>query len=159
MSGPENRDAGQLPGEVPLSALEGFPLLMAALVRELKDELRRELSQGQWLNQEQSVLGRNRHVAACKRLIRRDSTDAYYDGTMGHWLLRSSAVDAEVQRRNRELARNLPPSEPPPAMAPVLAAPRKPLPGLAQARTPESDPEDETGIYERSLLERFGGTR
>ncbi len=133
-----------------MSALEGFPLLMAALVRELKEELRRELSQGQWLNQEQSVLGRNRHVAACKRLILQDSADAYYDNTLGHWLLRSSAVDAEVQRRNRELARNLPPSEAPPAM---------PAPVKARELSPEREPEDETGIYERSLLERFGGGR
>ena len=135
-----------------MSALDGFPLLIAALKDELRREILEELGQGQWLDQEQSVLGRNRHVAACKRLIRRDSTDAYYDGTEGRWLLRATAVDAEVQRRNRELARHLPPTIPPPAMAPVMPAPVK-------ARELEPEAEDETGVFERRLLEKYGVQR
>lgn len=116
--------------------LEQFPLLMAALKEELKRELREELGAGVWIDQEQSVLGRNRHVAACKRLIRRDSPDAYYDGTEGRWLLRASALDQEITRRNHELAERLPKTEPPPA--------------LVKTTPPEGD-DDGTGIYERAL--------
>jgi hypothetical protein len=142
-------------GEVDMSALDEFPLLMAALKEELKQELREELGQGQWLDQEHSVLGRNRHVAACKRLIRHDSTDAYYDGTDGRWMLRARAVDNEILRRNRELAERLPQSEPPPAIAPAMT----PMPPVKATEAEHEEPQDETGIYQREWLERLRGAR
>lgn len=133
-----------------MSALEQFPLLMAALKEELRRELLEELGQGQWVDQEQSVLGRNKHVRACRRLIRGDSPDAHYHA--GRWLLRASAVDAEVVRLNRRMVESgrLPETVPPPR-------PVEP-PMMALAKT-APEPEDETGIYERGWLERMRGVR
>lgn len=136
--------------------LDQFPLLMAALKEELRREILEQVGQGQWLDQTQSVLMRNRHVRACKRLIRENSPDAYYDASGGRWLLRASAVDREVVRANRQMVASgrLPESVPPPAHAPV--------PMLAKTEPPEIEPEDETGVWERALLERargIGGAR
>jgi hypothetical protein len=132
-------------------ALEQFPLLMQALKEELKAEVLHELGKGQWLDQEHSVLGRNRHVKACKRLIRKASADAYYDASEGRWFIRASQVDREIAKANRALAEKLPETVPPPA-------PIQPLPALAKAHPPEVEPEDETGIYERALS-RLRGVR
>lgn len=135
-------------------ALEQFPLLMAALKEELKAEVLHELGQGQWLDQEHSVLGRNRHVKACKRLIRKGSEHAYYDASDGRWLIRASQVDREIAKANRALAEKLPETVPPPAPAAVT-----PLPSLVKTRAPIlEEPEDETGIYERALS-RLRGAR
>lgn len=132
----------------------------ADLVRGLEELLerviRRQLpsnSHDLWLDQEQSVLGRNIHIKACKRLIRKSSPDAYYDSADGRWLLRSTAVDQEIQRRNRALAEKLPESVPPPP------PPVTPMPTLVKTRVPVvEEPEGETGIYERAL-ERLRGAR
>jgi hypothetical protein len=135
-------------------ALEQFPLLMAALKEELKAEVLHELGQGQWLDQEHSVLGRNRHVKACKRLIRKSSPHAYYDSSEGRWLIRAAALDREIVRANRVLAERLPETVPPP---PRL----EPLPSLVKTRAPSeepAEPDDETGIYERAL-QRLRGAR
>jgi hypothetical protein len=126
--------------------LDQFPLLMAELKRELKEELMAELGQGQWIDQDHSI-GRNRHVKACKRLIRKGSSDAYYDATTGRWLIRASALDKEISRQNRVMVDSgkLPETLPPPAMPPVKALPR--------AETPD----DETGVFEREWFERLAG--
>lgn len=126
--------------------LDQFPLLFAALKEELREEIKAELGQGQWLDQEHSVLGRNKHVKACKRLIRRGSSDAYYDATDGRWLIRASAVDTEISRANMRMVESgkLPETMPPPAMPLAKAMPRE---------------EDETGIYEREWLSRLGGSQ
>lgn len=131
-----------------MSALEQFPILMAALKEELKRELLEELAQGQWLDQGQSVLGRNIHVLACRRLISRDSPDAYYDATDGRWLLRGCAVDREIQRRNRMRAATF--TEP--AAKPEAITP----PPLLLAKAGPVSADDTTGVYERALLERVG---
>ena len=133
-------------------ALEQFPLLMAALKEELRRELLDELGQGQWIDQEHSVLGRNKHIRACRRLIREDSPDVHCQD--GRWLLRASALDREIQRANRLLLESgkLPENVPPPAMTPVPALP------LAKTE-PESDAEDETGIYASGWLERMRGVQ
>ncbi len=128
--------------------------LEALLERVIRKQLPSH-SHDLWLDQEQSVLGRNIHIKACKRLIRRMSPDAYYDSGDGRWLLRSTAVDQEIRRRNQELAGKLPESAPPPAPAAVT-----PVPPLVKARAPVVDEaEDETGIYETQWLERMRGAR
>lgn len=132
-------------------ALSQFPLLMAALKEELKTEVLQALGAGQWIDQEHSVLGRNRHVKACKRLIRRSSPHAYYDASAGRWLIRAAEVDREIVRANKALAERLPETVPPPARV-------EPLPALAKTHPPEVEPEAETGIYERALL-RLRGAR
>ena len=137
-------------------ALDQFPLLMAKLLEQYGEELRAklldELGQGQWIDQEHSVLGRNKHIRACRRLIREDSPDVIYDD--GKWLMRASALDAEIVRANRLMVESgkLPESAPPPAMTPVPAMP------LVKAE-PESDAEDETGIYASGWLERMRGVQ
>ncbi len=132
--------------------LDQFPLLFAALKEELREELKADLGQGQWLDQEHSVIGRNRHIKACKRLIRKGSSSAYYDSTTGRWLIRASALDLEITRANRAMVESgkLPETVPPPpmtAMPPVKAAPLSEFP----------EPEDETGIYEREWLSKLAG--
>src|SRR3989304_5376117 len=122
-------------------ALDQFPLLMAKLLEQYGEELRAklldELGQGQWIDQEHSVLGRNKHIRACRRLIREDSPDVHcQDGRGLLRLLRESGKPPEPV--------------PPPAMTPVPAMP------LAKAE-PESDVEDETGIYASGWLERMRG--
>lgn len=136
-----------------MSALEQFPLLMAAMKEEIRRELLDELGQGQWLDQDQSVLMRNKHVRACKRLIRENSPDAYYDGSGGRWLIRASAVDREIVRQNRMMVESgrLPGSVPPPAMEPV--------PAMPIVKAEEREPEDDTGIYERQWLDKLRGAR
>jgi len=130
-----------------VSALEQFPLLLAALKEELRCELLNEFARGEWLDQNQSVLGRNIHVRACQRLIRRDSADAYYESNTGRWLLRVTAVDKEIRRRNRMHAEKLP------AQPPVEPVPVEPMP-LAKT---EAEPEDETGIYAKGWYEKLTG--
>jgi hypothetical protein len=133
-------------------ALEQFPLLMAALKDELRAELILEMRKGLWFDQgpgpQASILGRNRHVQACQRLIRKDSPDAYYDASTGQWWLRQGAVDREILRLNRKQAQKLPEKAAP--MAPVVAEP------LPLAKAEPSDFEGETGVYERALLQRVG---
>jgi hypothetical protein len=134
-----------------MSAIEQFPLLLAALKAELLREVLDELGQGQWIDQEQSVLGRNKHVRACRRLIREGSPDVHCHD--GKWLLRASALDQEIVRANRLMVESgkLPESTPPPAMAPVPVMP------LAKAEPEES--EDETGIYASGWLDRMRGAQ
>ncbi len=130
--------------------VRGFEALLERVIRKQLPSTSHDL----WLDQEQSVLGRNIHTKACKRLIRKGSPDAYYDSANGRWLLRSTAVDQEIQRRNRALAEKLPETMPPPAPAAVT-----PLPALVKTRAPiPEEPEDETGIYERALS-RLRGAR
>jgi hypothetical protein len=140
-------------------ALEQFPLLMVALKEELKRELLEELGRCQWLDQEHSVLGRNKHVRACRRLIREGSPDVIYDD--GKWLLRASALDAEIVRANRSMVERgkLPESEPPAALVePVRPTPKLPPMTLAKA-LPEHEPEDDTGIYASGWLDRMRGSK
>lgn len=128
-----------------MAVLDQFPLLAEALQKweqEFREKLLSEIKAGEWLDQTQSVLGRNKHVRACQRLIRRDSADAYYDASAKRWLLRACAVDKEIRRINRAVAEQLPP----PAPAPVKA-PAHPWHEVA--------PEDETGVYEREWLEKL----
>lgn len=144
-----------------MSVLDEFPLLMEALLKrhhdEMKQQLLEELGGGQWLDQDSSILGRNKHVKACKRLIRKASPDAHYDASEGRWLMRASAVDAEIVRLNRKLVESgkLPETVPPPAMTPVEPRP------LVKTEPPEA--EDETGIYDRGVysawLERMRGAQ
>lgn len=136
------------------SVLEQFPLLMRKLKEELKEEVLEELGQGQWIDQAHSVLGPNIHVRACRRLIRRNSTEAYYSSSTGQWLMRASAVDAEIARRNEELARRLPKTEPPPPMP--LAKTEPPVSSPA----PAGSEEDGSDVYEREYLMKLrGGAR
>lgn len=121
---------------------------MAALKEELRREILEELGQGQWIDQEHSVLGRNKHVRACRRLIREDSPDVHCHD--GRWLIRASALDREIQRENRRLLESGKLDEPAPVMAPVPVLP------LAKA-LPEAEPEDETGIYARGWLDKMRG--
>lgn len=136
--------------------LDQFPLLMSKLLEQYGEELRtrllEELGQGQWIDQEHSVLGRNKHIKACRRLIRENSPDVHCQD--GRWLIRASALDREIQRANRLMVESgkLPESVPPPAMAPVPVMP------LAKA-LPEHEPEDETGIYASGWLERMRGAQ
>lgn len=144
-------------GSVVLSdhPLAEFPFLMGELLKQYGERIRadilrdltKELGQGQWYDQgpgpRASVLGRNRHVQACQRLIRKDSPDAYRDVSTGQWWLRACAVDREIRRINRVTAEKLP-------MEPV---PNEPMP-LAKTEGHEFD--DETGVYRRALLERVG---
>lgn len=133
------------------SALEQFPLLIAALKAELREELLEDLAAGKWLDQEQSVLGRNTHIKACKRLIRKASPHAYYDASDGRWLIRASAVDQEIVRRNRALveAGKIPETIPPPPAPSVVKATLRP--------EELADLEDETAIYTREWLRKLGG--
>lgn len=135
-----------------MSAIDRFPLLMAALKEELKAEVLADLGQGEWIDQNHSeALGRNRHAKACRRLIRELSPDATYHD--GRWLIRRTALDAEIVRKNRRMVESgkLPETLPPPAMTPVPALP------LAKTEAPE--PEDETGIYAKGWLDKMRGAR
>ena len=138
-------------------ALEQFPLLMAALKEEIRRELLEELGRGEWIDQNHpnAVLGRNKHVKACKRLMRAESPDAHYHD--GKWLIRASAMDQEVQRANRRLVESgrLDTDPPPAPVEPLDSLPKMPL---AKA-LPEIEPEDETGIYALGWLERMRGAR
>lgn len=114
---------------------------MAALKEELRREILEDIGKGQWIDQSHpdAVLGRNKHIQACRRLMKEGSPDAHCHD--GRWLIRATAMDAEIARENRDLRdRGKLDTEPPPPM---------PL-----AKT---EPEDETGIYERSLLARVRG--
>lgn len=102
------------------------------------------MGQGQWVNQEQSVIGPVRHIRCCRRLVREGSPDAHYNASTKVWWLRRDALDREIARLNQRAAERLD-AEPTPAPAPV-----------AKARAPELDPEDDTGIYERDLLRKWG---
>ena len=116
------------------------------LRRALARDICEELGRGEWSDQEHSPLGRNRHVRACRRLIRQGSVDALY--TDGRWLLRCPAVDREIARLNQDQSTRIPPSEPPAAL--VAMPPVKGAPVPVEA-------EDDTGVYERALLERVRG--
>ncbi len=106
-------------------------------------DIRAELLSCEWLDQGISILGRNRHVKLARRLIGEGSADALYTDD-GKWMVRREAVSREIARLNRDE---------PPACATLTPLPPK-MPPLAKA---EAEPEDETGIYERSLLERVRG--
>lgn len=139
------------------SVLEQFPLLMRKLKEELKQEVVEELGAGQWVDQAHSVLGPNIHIRACKRLIRRQSTDAYYSPATGQWKMRASAVDEEIRRRNSEHAERLPKTEPPPPVPAPLAKAEAPVSTVPL----ETDDEDDgSAIYEREYLAKLrGGAR
>jgi hypothetical protein len=134
--------------------LDQFPLLMAKLLEQYGEELRvkllDELGQGQWIDQEHSVLGRNKHIRACRRLVTESSPDVHCQD--GKWLMRASALDREIQRANRLMLESgkLPESVPPP-MEPVAALPL--------AKTEPEESEDETGIYASGWLDRMRGAR
>lgn len=111
------------------------------LVRDIKAEL----LASEWRDQQGAILGRNRHIRLAKRLIAAHSPDALYTDD-GRWMVRTGAIDAEIVRLNRE--------EPPPAVTRLTPVPPRPLP---LAKTEGEEFGDETGIYRRQLLERFGG--
>lgn len=120
--------------------------MVREILKEIAGMLQEELAANTtetWVDQEHSVLGRNTHITACKSLIRRGSSDAYYDSSEGRWLMRQRAVDETVAARNQDLAPRLPPSEPPPPGS---------RPPLAKGCP---DPEADTGVYESQWLERL----
>ena len=107
------------------------------LIRDIKAEL----LACEWLDQGISILGRNRHVKLARRLIEQGSSDALYTDD-GKWMVRRNAVDREISRLNTEE----------PRACATLTPPK--MPPLAKA-----EPEDETGVFERSLFERLRGAR
>ncbi len=106
------------------------------LIRDIKAEL----LACEWRDQSISILGRNRHVKLARRLISEGSPDALYTDD-GCWMVRCTAIDTEIMRLNREKS------------ALPLRLPVRALPSI---NLMEPEPEDETGIYERRLLERWG---
>ncbi len=124
-----------------------FPALIAELKAELKAELLEEMGAGEWVDQDHTVLGRNKHIKACKRLMRAGTADAHFDRKDKRWLIRRTAYDREIAKSNRALAKTgVLDSVPPPALAPLMP------PVKAEPASP--DVEDETGVYYLELLSK-----
>ena len=113
-----------------LQLLQHFRTFREALAKDIAADVR-ELRAGEWLDQTHSPLGRNRHVRCAKRRISEGKADALHTG--GLWLLTRAAIDQEIARINAE--------EPPRALR------------LAKTE-PEPESDNDTGVYERQLLER-----